>query len=140
MGIRSVKRRARALGSGLADLAAAELAALRSDLRASVRRAGLGGILVVVGSGLLLCAVAALALAGFEGLTLVLPRWAAALAIACGLAVVGLIVLTVSRAQLRRVEGPVRTLQRHVEDHRDWWRERLGEGAPRGDPGDEGDR
>lgn len=89
MGMRSVKARARALGAGLADLAAAELATLRADLRGSMRHAGTGGILVLVGAVLLLGAIAALALSGFEALTLVLPRWAAALAIAGGLALVG---------------------------------------------------
>lgn len=140
MGMRSVKARARALGAGLADLAAAELAALRADLRASVRHAGSGGVLVLVGAALLLVAIAALALSGFEALTLVLPRWAAALAIAGGLALVGSIVLLIGRSRLRRVENPVRTLQRHAEDHRDWWRARLGIDTTSTPPADETDR
>lgn len=140
MGIRSARARARALGAGLADLVAAEIAALRADLRASARRAGTGGVLVLVGALLLLGAVAALALAGFEALVLVLPRWAAALAIAGGLALVGLIVLIVGRGQLRRVESPVSTLQRRVENHRGWWRARLGGEASSTPPADETER
>lgn len=140
MGIRNAKARARALGAGLADLAAAELATLRADLRASMRHAGTGGILVLVGAVLLLGAIAAVALSGFEALTLVLPRWAAALAIAGGLALVGLIVLLIGRSRLRRVENPVRTLQRRAEDHRDWWRARLGIDTTPTPPADETDR
>lgn len=140
MGMRSVKARARALGAGLADLAAAELAALRADLRASRRHAGTGGVLVLLGAALLLVAIAALALSGFEALTLVLPRWAAALAIAGGLALVGSIVLLIGRSRLRRVENPVRTLQRHAEDHRNWWRARLGIDTTPTPPADETDR
>lgn len=126
MGFRRAKARVQALGAGLADLAAAELAALQTELRASMRHAGTGGVLVLLATVLLSIAIAAFALAGFEALTLMLPRWAAALAIAGGLTLVGLIVLFIGHRILRRVESPVRTLRRHAEDHRDWWRARIG--------------
>lgn len=109
-------------------------------MRASAQRAGTGGILILVGVALLMGAVAALAVAGFESLTLVLPRWAAAFVIAGGLAIVGLIVLLVGRRELRRVESPVRTLQRRAEEHRDWWRARLAGDTVSLPPEDEKDR
>jgi hypothetical protein len=128
MGIQNMRARARALGASLAELAAAEVAALRGDLRASVRHAGLGSVLTLVGALLLAGAGAALALAGFEALVLLLPRWAAALVIAGSLVLLGLILLAVGRVQLRQVESPVRTVQRRVEDHLRWWQRRLAGG------------
>lgn len=126
IGRRRVRERAREIGASVSELFAAELGALKADVRISFERLQTGGILVVAAAGALLIAAGALVLAAFEALSLILPRWAAALVVAAGMLVVGLVLYASGRRSLRRFESPARTARRHVEDHLEWLNDRLG--------------
>ena len=121
MAFRRLRNRARDIGGSLTRLGMAEVAALRADLRQSARQAGIGGVLTVAGVAAVLGAGAALAVAGFEALVLVLPRWGAALAVAGTLLVCGAVLLLVGMRYWRRFESPLHTVQRRFEDHLQWW-------------------
>ena len=128
----------RSLGQALIALAKAELEAVGEELAASGKR--LTGALVLFGAAAAVAfwTVALLLYTVVQVLALWLPQWAAA-AIACGcLPAVVAILAAIGVVRLRRLEGPARTLARHLEDHREWWNDRLladGEALParRGD-------
>ena len=131
----------RAVGAAAVGLLQAELDALLGDLRDT--GAGLGKALAWLACGMVLAVVALLAaaVAAFEGLVLLVPRWAAALIVlgvaillAAGSALVG-------RSTLRRLESPATTVRRRATDHLDWWRDTLADGRLQGpdeDPEDGG--
>lgn len=134
MGPRRWKRRILNLGSSLTELFQAEVAALRADLVASAKRVGAGSILLLIGGIFLLWALGTLTLTAFEALSTVLPRWGAAAVLTALLGIVGWILIAAGRARIRRTEAPARTVQRHIEEHREWWeREILHEADDHGD-------
>lgn len=114
-----------ALGSAVLGLLKAELEALEAELARSGKNLG-------IGLGLLAAAAAfgfwTLGVATYFLIQLVavwLPLWAAALivtlafaAVVAGLALAGLY-------KLRRFENPVSTVRRRVENHVDWWHDRV---------------
>jgi uncharacterized membrane protein YqjE len=115
----------RSLGQALIALAKAELETVGEELAASGKR--LTGALVLFGAA----AAVAFWTVGLSLYTVVLvialwlPQWAAA-AIACGASILAVAVLAgIGVVRLRRLEGPARTLARHLEDHREWWNNRL---------------
>lgn len=114
-----------AVGSAVLALFKAELEALEAELARSGKNLG-------IGLGLLAAAAAVgfwtLGVATYFLIQLIavwLPLWAASLivtlafaALVGGLAFAGL-------RKLRQFENPVTTVRRRVEDHMDWWHERV---------------
>ena len=117
--------RARALGEALLAVLRAEVEALRGDYRRAA--AQLVSALVVLGfaAGFAFWAVGALALVGFEVLAQWLPRWGAALVLFALFVAVALVLGWLAARKLRRIEPPLATASRHLEEHLRWWQERV---------------
>jgi len=122
-----------AVGSAVLGLLKAELEALERELARSGKSLGIGiGLLAAAAAfGFWTLGVATYFL--IQLLAIWLPLWAASLivtlvfaAVAAGFALAGL-------SKVRRFENPVTTVRRRVEDHMDWWQDRvLGpDGEPR---------
>lgn len=114
-----------ALGSAILGLFKAELEALEKELARSGKSLGLGvGLLAAAAAfGFWTLGVATYFL--IHLLAIWLELWAASLivtlvfaAVVAGLAFVGL-------RKLRKLENPVTTVRRRVEDHVDWWQDRV---------------
>lgn len=115
----------RALGQSLVEVLRAEAGALQKDLEVSGRNLaralaylGCAAMLSFWVLGLFLFFLVAL-------LNLWLPLWAVALIVLAVFCLVtgGLVWLGVAR--LRKVESPVDSVKRHVDDHLDWWQNGL---------------
>lgn len=120
----------RAVGKALLELAAAEIEALVGDLKASGR--ALAGVLLlfVVAAFFGFWTLGLLFYAAVEALTLWLPRWGAALAVA-GAGLLGVaIVAGIGWLRLRRLESPAETVRRRVRDHVGWLQESVLETRP----------
>jgi len=121
------------VGSAVLGLLKAELEALERELARSGKHLGIGiGLLAGAAAvGFWTLGVATYFL--IQLLAVWLSLWAASLivtlafaAIVAGLAFAGL-------RKLRRFENPVTTVRRRVEDHMDWWHDRVL--GPDGEPG-----
>lgn len=113
----------RAFGTSLLALGQAELQAFQRDLAESGRRA-------LAGLGLLLGAlIFAFWTVGVATAFLVvllarwLPPWGAALAVTGLLALLATGLALAGRARLRRLENPLATARRRMDDHLAWWQE-----------------
>lgn len=112
---------ARSLGQALTELARAEVANLAADLSAASRKVRLTARLLAAAAACAFIALTSAAVAGFELLARVLPRWGAALLV-CGAATVATCVLSwLGRRRWREVENPVQLLRRRTSDHLAWW-------------------
>lgn len=136
----------RALGSAVLGLLKAELEALEQDLRRSGRNAALGVALFAAAAAFAFWTLGVATYFVVQLLALWLPLWGAALAVtllfagvAAGLAFAGL-------KKLERIENPLATARGRLDDHLDWWQNRLlapgrstrvGEGAGGGGEGGE---
>lgn len=114
-----------ALGSAVLGLFKAELEALERELARSGKNLGLGlGLLAAAAAfGFWTLGVATYFL--IQLLAVWLPLWAASLivtlafaAVVAGLAFAGL-------RKLQKFESPVTTVRRRMEDHMDWWHDRV---------------
>jgi Putative Actinobacterial Holin-X, holin superfamily III len=118
-------RRFRELGDGLLAVLRAELATLQQDLARSGRHLGvalglLGGALVI-----LFWWVALLIALLVAVLALWLQLWAAILAVLLLFTAGAAVLAWLGWRRWRRVENPVETVRRHVDDHLDWWQNGL---------------
>jgi Flp pilus assembly protein protease CpaA len=113
------------LGESLIELAEAEVASLKQDLRHTGRRFGMAIALAVVAAILAFWMVGAAGFALFQVLLLWLPGWGASLIVLGSLLILALILGGIARRRLRDLEAPIDTMRRHVEDHKDWWRNSL---------------
>ncbi|MDH3254970.1 MAG: phage holin family protein [Acidobacteriota bacterium] len=116
---------ASALGEAGLGLMKAEAAALSQELRLSGKALFRIGVLAAISLFVLFWALAALVYAGIEIGTIWLPRWASALTASAILLLIVVLVTGVVWIRVRRLETPVATLRRHMDDHRDWWRRRI---------------
>jgi Flp pilus assembly protein protease CpaA len=121
------------LGESLIEVAEAEVASLKQDLRHTGRRFGMAIALAVVAAIMAFWVVGAAGFALFQVLLLWVPGWGASLIVLGSLLTLALILGGVARRRLRDLEAPIDTMRRHVEDHKDWWRNNL---LPRGDSDD----
>lgn len=117
---------ARGMGDALLEVYRAELAQLGQDLAASGRRLGLALGLFAAAAMVAFWTLAALV--AFLILVLVrlgLPPWGAAgvVLLVCLLVLVALGL--VGTWHLRRAENPLDVARRRLDDHRDWFAERL---------------
>jgi Putative Actinobacterial Holin-X, holin superfamily III len=115
----------RSLGQALLELVRAELATIGDELATSGRRLGGALALLAAAAALAFWTVAVLVYTLIQVLALWLPLWGASATVAglCVAVVAGLAAVGVAR--LKRLEGPARTLGRHLRDHQEWWNDRL---------------
>ncbi len=116
------------LGSAVAQVAASEVQAVRSEMKRSARISA--SAMVTIGVALVLLAVSGIALmmAAVEALSQLLDRWTAFLAfgLICGAAAVFL--LWFSRRRLKSIEPPATMVKRRWREHRSWARKRISAG------------
>ena len=111
----------RALGESFSVLMASEMSALRQDLAASRRKLfralAIGGAAIFV----LFLAIGAATVVIYEALAMVLDRWIAALIVLVFLLILGALLARIAVRTFESLESPVATVQRHVDDHVEWW-------------------
>jgi hypothetical protein len=115
----------RSLGESLLEVWRAELATLQDDFQRSGRHLAtalglLGAALVLVFwiVGLLLFVLVAL-------LHVWLPWWGASLIVLLLFGLTAGLLAGLGARRLRRVESPVETVRRRMDDHLDWWQHGL---------------
>lgn len=111
----------RDFGSSLLTLGQAELRAFQRDLSESGRRA-LGALGLFLGA--LVFAFWTVGVATAFLVVLLdrwLPVWGAALAVTGLLALIATVLALLGRAGLRRLENPLATARRRMDDHLAWW-------------------
>ena len=91
------------------DLVRAEIAALKAEIAAKMKAAGIGAGLLVGAAVFGLFAVLVLIAAGVLALALVLPPWAAALIIGAVLLIIAAIIAAIGIGQLKRGVPPTPT-------------------------------
>jgi hypothetical protein len=115
----------RNLNASLLAVWRAEIAALLEDLGSSGRRLRGAILLLALAGSLLVLLLGTLVFAAIAGLAVVMPLWGAALTVAGILTLAVAIVAAVGLSKLRSVESPARTVRRRLDDHLDWWNNRL---------------
>lgn len=112
------------------DLARAEYGVVSSEVRNSGRSLFKAFGLLLVGLFALFWAIGGVALVLVEIGSLWLPRWGAALGVSVLFLLVGLIFAGVARRRLDRIERPTETVRRRLNEHRDWWDQRVAQVGP----------
>ena len=115
----------RSLGESLIEVVRAESSALQADLKTSGRHMGIA--LGLLGTAVLLL-FWVLGLAIFcviAVLSIWLELWAAALIVLVVFAIAMGVLAWLGVRRLQRVENPVDSVKRHVDDHLDWWQNGL---------------
>lgn len=115
----------RSLGESLIEVVRAETSALQADLKTSGKHLGIA--LALLGAAVLLL-FWVLGLAIFCVIALLsiwLELWAAALIVLVVFALFMGVLVLLGLRRLKRVENPVDTMKRHVDDHLDWWQNGL---------------
>lgn len=115
----------RGLGEALLEVLRAEVATLQDDLTRSGRIAG--GALVLLGAALVLSfwVVGLLIFFLVAGLHHWLELWLAALIVFGVFLLMTLLFGWLGLRRFKRVENPVETFRRRVDDHLDWWQNTL---------------
>lgn len=119
----------RSLGQALVDLVKAELAAIGDELAASGKQLGVGLALLAAAAAFGFWTAAVLIYTVIQVIALWLPLWAASAIVTGAFALVVAVLAILGIRRLRRLEGPARTLGRHLQDHREWWNAELLAGA-----------
>jgi hypothetical protein len=115
----------RSLGEALLSVLRAELAALQADLSKSGRHFGVA-LALFGGAAAIAFWVVGLAVFALVSLAaLWLPLWAAALAVLALFAGGAALLVWRGLARLEKVENPIESVRRRVDDHLDWWQSRL---------------
>lgn len=114
-----------ALGSAVLSLFKAELEALEKELARSGKNLGLGIGLLAAAAAVGFWTLGVATYFFIQLLAVWLPLWAASLivtlvfaGVVAGLAFAGL-------RKLEKFENPVTTVRRRLEDHADWWHDRV---------------
>jgi hypothetical protein len=115
----------RQLGDAVLELVAAEASALADDLRRGGRQAARVVALLAVTVVLATLAWALVTVAAVAALAPAIGLWQAALAIGAVYAVVATVCGVAARNRWRRIEAPVETVRRRIEDQRTWLRDHL---------------
>ncbi len=120
------------LGQAGIDLIRAEYGVVSSEIRTSGRELVRSLLLLLFGLFAMFWAIGALAHVLLEVGALWLPRWGAALAVLGLFVLVGAVFAGLARKRLRSIEPPTRTVRRRLDEHRDWWEERVASARPIG--------
>lgn len=113
------------LGESLIDVAEAEVAALKQDLRDTGRRFSIAVAIAVVAAILAFWAIGATGFVIYQVLAIWLPGWGAASIVLGILLLVTLILGMIARRYLRDLEAPIDTVKRRVDNHLEWWQSNL---------------
>lgn len=97
-----------------------EVRLARAELRDDIAKRKAAAIWIAGGAAAGLIATAVLVLALVEGLTLVMPRWAAALTVGVVLAVAGGVSLNAGLTRLTNLDPPLDATRRSVKDNLAW--------------------
>jgi hypothetical protein len=115
----------RGLGLALIEVLRAEAAALAGDLKRSGRDLAIGVVLLAAAAGIGFWLLGLLIASIVAVIAIWLPVWAAALiTVGLFLTVAGILAALGAR-RLKKLESPVRSVSRRVEDHVNWWQARL---------------
>lgn len=116
--------RLRAINSAFFAVVRAELEALTAELGAAGKRYASGALLLAVTLAIGAVLLAVLVFVAIAVLALWLPWWGAGLVVAGVLALAGALCGFAAMRKLRG-ENPGQIVQRHVNDHLDWWQMRV---------------
>lgn len=115
----------RSLGESLVEVLRAETTSLQEDLKRSGRHMGVALAFLGAAAMVAFWVVGLLLFFLVAFLYIWLELWAAAL-IVLGLFLLTLGILAwLGVSRLKRVENPVDSVKRHVDDHLDWWQNGL---------------
>jgi len=128
-------RRIRSLAAALAGVVSAELQALVGDLAASGRSLLRSILLFALGFAFAFWTLGLLVYFLIELLALKVPRWGAVGIVFALFLAVAVALLIASRARLRAIESPARTIDRRLQGHLAWWKTSVAgiEAGGRGD-------
>lgn len=115
----------RALGQALADLAAAELAALKEELARNGKTLAVALGLFAAAAALGFWLIALLLYTVIQILAIWLPLWGASLTVTVAFVIVMAVLALIGVAKLKKLESPAATVGRRWSDHRGWWDRRL---------------
>ena len=122
----------RSLGSAVLALLKAEIEALERDLARSGKNAALGVALFAAAGAAAFWTLGVATYLLIQLLALWLPVWAAALVVTLFLAGVAAGLAFAGLKKLEKFENPLTTARRRLDDHIDWWQDRLlAPGEPR---------
>ena len=128
------------LGTAVLELLKAEIAALERDLARSGKNAALGIALVLAAAAVVFWTLGVATFFLVQLLALWLPVWGAALVVTLTLAAVAGGLAFAGLRKLEKFENPLSTARRRLDDHIDWWQDRvLVPGPARRRPGALGD-
>lgn len=120
----------RTLGQALAELATAELAALKEELARNGKTLAVALGLFAAAAAVGFWLIALILYTAIQVLAVWLPLWGAS-AVVTGVFVILVAVLAlVGAAKLKKLESPGATFGRRWSDHRAWWDRRLLAEAP----------
>lgn len=138
----------RAIGQSLAELAAAELAALKEELARNGKTLGVALGLFAAAAAIGFWLIALLLYTAIQVLAIWLPMWGASLTVTGVFVIVVAVLALIGVAKLKKLESPAATVGRRWSDHRRWWDRRLlaetpppaalAAGAEAGDDGEAG--
>lgn len=112
------------------DLVRAEYGVVSTEIKSSGRTLVKSLLLLLVAVFALFWAIGAFALLLVEAGSLWLPRWGAALAVLALFLLLGLALAGAARRRLRSIEPPTQTVRRRLDEHRDWWEQRISAAVP----------
>ena len=115
----------RSLGESLVEVLRAETTALQTDLKTSGKHLGIALALFGAAVLLLFWVLGLLIFFVVSVLSIWLPIWAAAGIVLLLFLGIMAILGWLGKQRLERVENPVDTVKRHVDDHLDWWQNGL---------------
>jgi hypothetical protein len=115
----------RSLGEALLEVWRAELATLQEDFQRSGRHLALALGLLGAALVLLFWIVGLLLFVLIAVLHIWLPWWGASLAVFLLFAGAASLLVLLGVRRLRKVESPIATVQRRMDNHLDWWQHGL---------------
>jgi len=115
----------RSLGESLVEVLRAEVAALQEDLKRSGRSFGVALALFGTAGLLVFWILGLLIFTAIVVLSVWLQMWAASLIVLALFIVVAGVLVWRGLAAWRRVENPIDSVKKHVDDHLDWWQTHL---------------
>jgi uncharacterized membrane protein YqjE len=113
------------LGTAVLELLKAEIAALERDLARSGKSAAQGIALVLGAVAVLFWTLGVATYFLVQLVALWLPVWGAALVVTLALAAVAGVLAFAGLRKLEKFENPLSTARRRLDDHIDWWQDRV---------------
>lgn len=115
----------RGLGQSVLDLLAAEWAELKRELAESGKNLAIAAGLFGAAAAFAFWFVALLLYLAIQVTAIWWPYWVAVLCVTLLVLLIIAVILILALRRLKRFESPGITVSRRVDDHVDWWNERL---------------